>query len=383
MKPFSQMLSRLWFELEHYETVKLPARQVLEWYTPANTLLYFAEGEGLLQDVLRTHELCAGDFYFYPQDERIRLHNTGNTSFILRKITFACVQIDYSSNKWKFKGYSIPFWGSLYPASPTITQHLIEKLCTKLDHRRSPMENVRDRALFYRVWEFLAKATQKGGANEEIGLHHVAEMLREQVQEKFSIEELAYKAGLNVSEFFKRFKQEYGTSPGQYHIEQRLRRSLEMLTGSTLKVADIAHNVGYDDEYYFSRVFRQKMGLSPADYIGRARKKMFVLSPFLKDLVRSIGIKPCILQSEDEQAEVSGILEEIADQKPDCIIIPSEYRPYIPELQEVAPVYVIEGDNRESSLKQMLQYLNLEALQYEWLLAYHVSERKQNRRVTS
>lgn len=382
MKPFSQVLPHLWFELEHYETVKLDVQQTLEWYTPANTLLYVAEGEGLLQDVLGKHELSAGGFFFYPQDERLKLLNSGNQGFILRKITFACVLMDYAAGKWKLKKYSLPFWGSMYPASPTLTQHLIEKLCTKLEHRRSPMENVRDRALFYRVWEFLAKTTRKEQPNEEKNLYHVAEMLRNQVQEKFSIEELAHKAGLNVSEFFKRFKLEYGTSPGQYHIEQRLRKSLQMLTGSVLKVAEIAHSVGYDDEYYFSRIFKQKLGISPADYIHRARKKMIAVSPFLKDIVRCIGIKPCFLQAEDPE-DIFSVLEESADIKPDCFIIPPEYERHKPRLLELAPVYVIEAESRETGIKQLLHDLDLEALQYQWLLAYHVSEMQENRRVTS
>ncbi|WP_138496525.1 helix-turn-helix domain-containing protein [Paenibacillus pinistramenti] len=382
MKPFSGDLPQLWFELEHYSTLKLDAHHFHEWYTNRNTLLYLAEGEGTLQDVLGEHKLNAGDFFFYPKEERIKLTSSRAGCLIIRKIEFDCVRINRREGAWKMHFYKLPFWGRLHSSSPTITQHLMEKLCLKLEYRNFPMESTRDRALFYQMWEYMEKSTKKQRANEDMPLYHIAEMLREHVKEKFIMEELANKAGLNISEFFKRFKHEYGTSPGQYHTEQRLRKSLEMLTGSSLKISEIAHNVGYEDEYYFSRVFKKKLGVSPAEFIKKARKKVLVVTPKLKDIVQCIGIKPLLLNCEGASPYSAPISQEIEDKNLDYILIPPEYAAHRQELSRIAPVYILSNTSMAGGVQQLLPILKLEVLEYEWLLSYHVNEKNENRQVS-
>ena len=45
-----------------------------------------------------------------------------------------------------------------------------------------------------------------------------------------------------------------------------MERAKELLTVTDVSIFEIANSVGYEDQLYFSRVFKNKIGLSPSDY---------------------------------------------------------------------------------------------------------------------
>jgi YesN/AraC family two-component response regulator len=51
-----------------------------------------------------------------------------------------------------------------------------------------------------------------------------------------------------------------------YFIHLRMRLACRLLDLSPRPVKTVAHEVGYADPYYFSRVFKKSMGLSPEKY---------------------------------------------------------------------------------------------------------------------
>jgi YesN/AraC family two-component response regulator len=46
----------------------------------------------------------------------------------------------------------------------------------------------------------------------------------------------------------------------------RIRYACRLLDTTTLTVREVGYRVGYEDPYYFSRMFRKLMGLSPRQY---------------------------------------------------------------------------------------------------------------------
>jgi YesN/AraC family two-component response regulator len=68
------------------------------------------------------------------------------------------------------------------------------------------------------------------------------------------------------SYFTTLFKQKTGRSPLEYFIRLKIQYTCQLLDQSTLKIKEIASRVGYDDPYYFSRIFKKMMGTSPNEY---------------------------------------------------------------------------------------------------------------------
>lgn len=86
------------------------------------------------------------------------------------------------------------------------------------------------------------------------------------LSESFSLTSAARSSGMSPSHFSHLFRQQTGKTPQRFSEELRLAHAGFLLQHSSLAVAEIAGQCGYDDPLYFSRRFRLRNGLSPAHF---------------------------------------------------------------------------------------------------------------------
>ena len=82
------------------------------------------------------------------------------------------------------------------------------------------------------------------------------------------IDLIALATELNVSYplFRKSFKETIGTSPGQYHLNIRIKKACGLLRETALSVKEVSNQLGFETEFYFSRIFKIKTGIAPTQY---------------------------------------------------------------------------------------------------------------------
>jgi len=80
------------------------------------------------------------------------------------------------------------------------------------------------------------------------------------------LEDYARHAGFSVSQFSHLFKRHYGTSPMAYFVELRIQRAKEFLNNTGMSVKEVAWELGFEDQLYFSRLFKKVSGISPTAY---------------------------------------------------------------------------------------------------------------------
>jgi AraC-like DNA-binding protein len=102
-------------------------------------------------------------------------------------------------------------------------------------------------------------------------LDSVIEYMQDHLAEPLRLEDFARAAGLSVSHFSELFRTQTGQSPMAYFIHLRVRLACRLLDLSEKPIKVVALETGYRDPYYFSRVFKKAMGISPEKY--RAIKK--------------------------------------------------------------------------------------------------------------
>ncbi len=83
---------------------------------------------------------------------------------------------------------------------------------------------------------------------------------------------LAQELGVGYSWFRSNFTTHTGLSPHQYLLELRLVRARNLLTETELSIKEIAVQTGFEDEHYFSRLFRQKLNLTPSQWRRHRRE---------------------------------------------------------------------------------------------------------------
>jgi transcriptional regulator GlxA family with amidase domain len=82
---------------------------------------------------------------------------------------------------------------------------------------------------------------------------------------------LAARVSISPSHFFALFKRRIGLAPMDYFTRLRMERAGQLLETTSLSVKEVAAELGYDDPFYFSRVFKSVHQLAPSDY--RAAKR--------------------------------------------------------------------------------------------------------------
>ena len=93
--------------------------------------------------------------------------------------------------------------------------------------------------------------------------------IRQHLKEGVDFHLLADQYGLSYSHFRKLFKKKTGLAPQQFLIQERINYARRLLTSTSLTVDEVAHKCGFQSVFYFSRLFKAKMGVPP----GRVRKQ--------------------------------------------------------------------------------------------------------------
>jgi AraC family transcriptional regulator of arabinose operon len=83
------------------------------------------------------------------------------------------------------------------------------------------------------------------------------------------IETLADAAGLSASRFSHLFRKVAGTTPQRYHEQRRLDRASRLLEMTSMPMKTIAHDLGFENAFYFSRRFSLYAKCSPTEYRRR------------------------------------------------------------------------------------------------------------------
>ncbi|MGD6873328.1 helix-turn-helix domain-containing protein [Sutcliffiella horikoshii] len=103
--------------------------------------------------------------------------------------------------------------------------------------------------------------------------------------DEITLDMLAESAGMTPSYFSKKFKEQLGVSPIQYLLEIRMKVARDLLKEQEQNVKQISQKIGFQDEFYFSRKFKSYYGVSPRLY----RKKMVRETKPMKNSILSIS----------------------------------------------------------------------------------------------
>jgi transcriptional regulator GlxA family with amidase domain len=77
---------------------------------------------------------------------------------------------------------------------------------------------------------------------------------------------LVARANISKSHFFTLFKRYVGCTPIDFFIRLRMQHACRLLEGTEMSVKATAYTLGYNDPFYFSRVFKSFNRIAPSEY---------------------------------------------------------------------------------------------------------------------
>ena len=100
-------------------------------------------------------------------------------------------------------------------------------------------------------------------------IEQIIAYMRQHLNQPLQVAMLAQAANVSPSHFFVLFKRSTGFSPIDYFIRLRMQEACRLLASTAASVKEVAADLGYEDPFYFSRLFKSVHGVAPTDYKAR------------------------------------------------------------------------------------------------------------------
>jgi AraC-like DNA-binding protein len=86
------------------------------------------------------------------------------------------------------------------------------------------------------------------------------------VHDGVDVGQIAAEIGVGYTRLLEIFRQYTGLTPYQYFLQLRIHRAKELLQEPHLSVKEISARMNFENQYYFSRLFKKKTGYSPTQW---------------------------------------------------------------------------------------------------------------------
>ena len=98
------------------------------------------------------------------------------------------------------------------------------------------------------------------------------EYIDEHYTERLFLKTLAADFYINLNYCCELFKKIKGCTFSEYVTGLRMKKAAELLKGGRLTISEVANAVGYEDYFYFIRVFSKYYNMPPAKYMRKHQK---------------------------------------------------------------------------------------------------------------
>ncbi len=109
-----------------------------------------------------------------------------------------------------------------------------------------------------------ARAKLKSG--RVLDVEAVQAVMRAHLHGSLNLDQLAAQFKLSRFHFAKTYRAVSGRAPIEDFIQLKMAHACRLLDEGTQGIAQVAQQLGYEDVYYFSRLFRQVVGMAPSHY---------------------------------------------------------------------------------------------------------------------
>jgi ABC-type Fe3+-hydroxamate transport system substrate-binding protein len=159
-------------------------------------------------------------------------------------------------------------------------------------HSQDGLERFRSHLGFQELLYSILISSRLLYEDSRTALELVKDYMERNYNENVTIEQLARIAKISPKYFVDLFKKTFGISAIDYLTELRINRAKQLMAQSGAKLRDIAHQVGYNDEFYFSRKFKKEVGMPPTVYMNRRRRKIAAYKPSITGQLLALNILP-------------------------------------------------------------------------------------------
>lgn len=182
------------------------------------------------------------------------------------KTNWEYILVLYQISNSKNASFSQQHFELLTGQSPRLVEILMR--LWHVYNRREGLSLFQTEMLFREVLnEALLCAVNRQNSNESLTVfERIASYIHDYYDQNITIASLTEQNNMNRNRLSYVFRRHAGMGPAEYVLNYRIKMAQKMLVTSDVPVQQIAQAVGIPDPFYFSRVFKKQVGISPTKY---------------------------------------------------------------------------------------------------------------------
>jgi AraC-like DNA-binding protein len=228
-------------------------------------LIFCTEGKGWFKLGDRIYNVSPDNYFILPPDVHHSYGADDNVPWSIFWIHFKGSSAIHFSNK-------LNVINQIHPVKFGTTDdriQLFEEIYQTLDNGYS-IDNLQYASMC--LWHFLSSFFFVNHFKHYLYekkhdiINQTIDYFKKNISRNLLLKEISGHLGLSASHFSNIFRNKTGYAPIEYFSRLKIQRACQYLDLTDLRVKEISSLLGYDDPYYFSRVFNKIMGDSPRNY---------------------------------------------------------------------------------------------------------------------
>ena len=262
----SRMLP-LSFRLEDAGQVPRAVGYESPWRRFGNTMISHLSAEAFRIELAhgKTYELSDGMSFLMPPGCRHRIKNTGQRLATAHFTHLHC-RIYELQGMFPFLNEPIIFAGA-------VSQHVAKCIQEIIAAKQLPVTlraSTRVASCLAELVEHAVAACptleEQWQNPERQRLMPVLQYIQDHIADPLDRQRIAEVAGLSVPHLHTIFVKAFGAAPMEVLRRERMQHASQLLHWSDFPIAEVAAKCGFEDQYYFSRAFKKREGVSPSTY---------------------------------------------------------------------------------------------------------------------
>jgi len=364
-------------------------------FLESHSLIFLVSGQGWLTVDGKFIEIRSGAVYVCSPGQLVEavVHGMDERGvYYMSFDVFETEEVLPDSMRLVKQNSDFPLQGEMLQLSPVSVTVLCDEIL-ELWHNESSLRKFGSQVRFMELlYTIMLNNLRDHETDDHASLEYVKDYIEQHYSQKITLEELAKVARISQRHFIRLFKKKYGCSAIDYLAFHRIKQAqMLMITDHKHQLKDIARHVGYQDDIYFRRKFKQITGIPPAAFIRNSRQKIAAYHANSIGTLLALQIVSCAAPENHPwtdyyrrkyetdkvlplSMEESVRLEQLKVVNPDYIVTVDDQvsAEELAHLREIAPVCVIPWANNEwrTHLRYVAEFLGRIKLAEAWLERY-------------
>lgn len=228
-------------------------------------LEYIIDGEGTIQVDNKIYHPSKGDVYILPKGRKHHYYSSQHNPWTKIWINVNGSLCDALFHIYRLENVHLVKNCDVYP--------LFQKFVKLCEQKDSPTDILFQQCslIFHEILSKIHLHLQQQGAKRNSVAYDIKQYIDQHIAEKLSIQKIAETISLSASQLNRVFKKEFHQTPYDYFLSQKIETAKLLLVHTNLSIKQVAYNLKFADEHYFSNCFKAKVGITPGQFVKQQK----------------------------------------------------------------------------------------------------------------